>query len=125
MQRRNTVQRDIICAAVMDMRRHVTAEEVYDYIKSEHPQIGKGTVYRNLNILADEGSVRRVEVPNGPDRYDFTLKNHYHVKCVECGQISDVDADEVTGLIDQIHDFHGMKYLGYDIMFKGICSNCQ
>ena len=48
-----------------------------------------------LDILVDEGSLRKVEVPDGSNRFDFTLKNHYHVRCVKCGEVSDVDMDEM------------------------------
>ena len=123
--RRNTIQRDLVKQAVYDMHRHVTADELYEFLKVKHPSIGKGTVYRNLDVLVEDGSVRKVEVPSGPNRYDFTLKNHYHVKCVNCGEVSDVDMDEVPGLIEQIHDTHGMDFLTYDIAFKGICINCR
>ena len=123
--RRNTIQRDLVKQAVYDMHRHVTADELSEFLKAKHPSIGKGTVYRNLDVLVEGGSVRKVEVPSGPNRYDFTLKNHYHVKCVNCGEVSDVDMDEVPGLIEQIHDTHGMDFLTYDIAFKGICKNCR
>ena len=80
---------------VYEMRRHVTANEVYEFIKEAYPAIGKGTVYRNLDILVEEGALRKVEVPNGPNRFDFTLKNHYHVRCIKCGEIFDVDMDQI------------------------------
>ena len=107
------------------MRRHVTANEVYEFIKAAYPTIGKGTVYRNLDILVDEGSLRKVEVSDGPNRFDFSLKNHYHVRCAKCGEVSDVDMDEILGLLEKIHDTHGTDFLGYDILFKGICPKCQ
>ena len=47
---------------------------MYEFIKEAYPSIGKGTVYRNLDILAEEGALRKVEVPDGPNRFDFTLK---------------------------------------------------
>ena len=75
--RRNTIQKDLVRNAVYEMKRHVTANEVYEFIKEEYPTIGKGTVYRNLDILVEEGALRKVEVPDGPNRFDFTLKNHY------------------------------------------------
>lgn len=125
MARRNTIQRDLVKEAVYAMRGHVTADELYAFLKPEHPTMSKATVYRNLDILVDEGKVRKVEVPGGPSRYDFTLKNHYHVKCVRCGAVLDVDMDEVTGLIDEIHDTHGIDFLTYDIAFKGICRDCK
>ena len=97
---------------------------VYEFIKREHPTIGKGTIYRNLGILAEEGVIRRVEVPDGPARFDFTLKNHYHVRCIRCGNVSDVDMDELPDLEKRIRDTHGMKFLSYDIFFKAICAAC-
>ena len=125
INRRNTIQKDLVRNAVYEMKRHVTANEVYEFIKEAYPTIGKGTVYRNLDILVEEGSLRKVEVPDGPNRFDFTLKNHYHVRCVKCGAVSDVDMDEILGLLEKIHDTHGTDFLGYDILFKGICPKCQ
>ena len=123
--RRNTIQKDLVRNAVYEMKRHVTANEVYDFIKEAYPTIGKGTVYRNLDILVEEGALRKVEVPDGPNRFDFTLKNHYHVRCVKCGEVSDVDMDEILDLMERIHNTHGTKFLDYDISFKGICSKCR
>ena len=123
--RRNTIQKDLVRNAVCEMKRHVTANEVYEFVKEFCPTIGKGTVYRNLDILVEEGALRKVEVPDGPNRFDLTLKNHYHVRCVNCGEISDVDMDEILGLLEKIHDTHGTDFSGYDILFKGICPKCQ
>ena len=123
--RRNTIQKDLVRNAVCEMKRHVTANEVYEFVKESCSTIGKGTVYRNLDILVEEGDLRKVEVSDGPNRFDLTLKNHYHVRCVNCGEISDVDMDEILGLLEKIHDTHGTDFLGYDILFKGICPKCQ
>jgi Fur family transcriptional regulator, ferric uptake regulator len=125
MERRNTIQKELILEAVRGLKRHLTADEVYEYITKEHPTIGKGTVYRNLNILAEEGAIRKIEVPDGPDCFDFTLKNHYHVKCLKCGKVYDVDMDVLPDLLDKIHDTHGMQFIAYDIFFKGICASCR
>ena len=125
MERRNTIQKALILRAVCELKRHLTADEVYEFVKKDHPSIGKGTVYRNLAILTEEGAIRKVEVPAGSDRFDFTLKNHYHVRCVKCGEVFDVDMDEIPDLQKKIHDTHGMEFLTYDIFFKGICPECR
>ena len=67
----------MVLDAVNEMHRHVTADQIYTFIKEKYPSIGRGTVYRNLGILVEEGKVRKVEVPDGSDRFDFTLENHY------------------------------------------------
>ena len=125
MERRNTIQKDLVLKTVQELKRHLTADEVYEFIKKEHPTIGRGTVYRNLTILVEEGAIRKVEVPDGSDRFDFTLKDHYHVKCVKCGDIFDVDMEQLPDLKAKIRDTHGMEFLGYDIFFKGICPACR
>ena len=52
MKRRNTIQRNLVLEAIHTMKSHVTAEEVLEFIRKNHPHIGKGTIYRNLGILA-------------------------------------------------------------------------
>lgn len=125
MQKRNTVQRDMVVHAVQSLKCHATADEVYAYIIKDYPSIGKGTVYRNLSILSDEGRVRRVEIPDGPDRFDHTLYEHYHVRCAKCGRVEDVDMEALPNLLDKIGDRHGFQFLDYDILFTGICEDCQ
>jgi Fur family ferric uptake transcriptional regulator/Fur family peroxide stress response transcriptional regulator len=115
----------MVLDAVKCLHNHPTADSVYAFVIKNHPAIGKGTVYRNLNILAEEGEIQKIVVPNGPDRFDHTLHEHYHVQCVKCGQLSDVDMDVEPDLIGRIRDTHGIQFLDYDIMFKGICPECR
>ena len=125
INRRSTIQKDLVRNAVSEMKKHVAANEVYDFIKERYPTIGKGTAYRNLDIVVEEGELRKIEVPDGPNRFDFILKKHYHVRCVKCGEISDVDMDEISDLLERIHNTHGIEFLDYDISFKGICPKCK
>ena len=39
--RRNTIQKELIRNAVYEMKRHATANEVYDFLKETYPTIGK------------------------------------------------------------------------------------
>ncbi len=105
------------------MKGHVSADEVYDFVHEEHPSIGKGTVYRNLNILAEEGKLKKIELPTS-DRFDFTVKDHYHVRCVKCHDVYDVDMEVLPDLMEKIKDTCGIQFLEYDILFKGICPAC-
>lgn len=68
MIRRNTIQRTLVLEAVNQLRNHATADEIYEKIVSEHPHIGRGTVYRNLQLLAESGEILKTEVPGGADR---------------------------------------------------------
>ena len=118
-------QREIILNTLRTNPVHPTTDELHEMVKGQDPNISIATVYRNLNQLAAAGKVFKISNPNGADRFDFTLKKHYHVQCVKCGSIFDVDMDELTNLKEKIHDTHGMEFLDYDILFKGICSACK
>ena len=125
MKRRNTVQRAMVYEAVNRLKSHATAAEIYELISSEHPSVSRGTVYRNLNQLAEEGEISRIEVPGGPDRYDHRCHNHYHARCLSCGRLFDIDVDYLDGLEKMVRDAHGFAISGHDILFNGLCPACQ
>ena len=125
MQTRNTVQRQIVLQAVLRMHDHPTADTVYAAVAADHPSISKATVYRNLNQLASHGEIRRVAVPNGADRYDFNLEEHYHVRCSRCGRVYDVYMPQIENLIDRVESSSGVEVQRYDILFEGVCRDCR
>lgn len=125
MAHRNTIQRSLVFEAVGRLQCHATADEVYAEIIKEHPTIGRGTVYRNLNQLAEQGEIRKIEVPGGADRYDHRCDDHYHARCLTCGRAFDVDMEYIAGLEKAIKDSHGFEVSGHDIMFRGVCTDCQ
>ena len=124
MIKRNTIQRTLTLEAVQSLHDHPTADEVYEEISREHPSISRGTVYRNLKQLAEDGYISERKVPGGADRFDHITAEHYHVRCLLCGRIYDVDMDLIPDLEGSIKDTHGFKFLGYDLVFKGICPQC-
>ena len=124
MIQRNTIQNMLVYEAVNKLQCHATADEIYEFIVQEHPSISKGTVYRNLNRLAEMGKIRKMEIPGSPDRFDHCCHDHCHVKCERCGRVFDVDMDYITGLEKNIRDTHGFAFTGYDILFRGICPEC-
>ena len=73
---------------------HPTADTVYLHIRKEFPNISLGTVYRNLNLLADMGEAIKISTPEGGDRFDGRTAPHYHVVCSRCSRIFDLELDE-------------------------------
>ena len=125
MVKRNTIQRAMVLDAVNKLKCHATADEVYQIVVNEHPNISKGTVYRNLNQLAEMGEIRKIEVPGNADRFGHRCHDHYHARCLKCGKVFDVEMDYIKDLEKQIKDAHGFQFSGHDLMFKGICPDCQ
>lgn len=125
MRKRNTIQRALVFEAVNQLKCHATADEIYEAIVKEHPNISRATVYRNLKQLAETGEIRKMETPGGADRFDHQCHDHYHVKCEKCGRFFDVDMAYISGLEKSIQNNHGFVFTGYDILFRGICPDCQ
>ncbi len=125
LMKRNTIQRSLILEAVNKLKCHATADEIYQIITHEHPHISKGTVYRNLKQLSEDGEIRKLEVPGAADRFDHRCHDHYHVRCIKCNRVFDVVMDYIEGLEKRIQDTQGFDFCGYDLMFKGICPDCR
>ena len=125
MTRRNTIQRSLVLETVNTLRSHATAEEVFEAIAARHPTISRATVYRNLNQLAESGEIRKMAIPGGPERYDHRCHNHYHAMCQQCRRVFDIEMAYIENLEKEIEDAHGFAVSGHDIMFRGICPDCQ
>lgn len=91
MERRNTIQKQLVLEAVARLHNHPTAEQVYAKVVKEHPTISKATVYRNLASLSEDGRLRHLPMPAGADRFDHRLDEHAHIECMACGRLDDVE----------------------------------
>jgi Fur family ferric uptake transcriptional regulator/Fur family peroxide stress response transcriptional regulator len=125
MDKRHTLQRSLVLEAVKDLHCHATADDIYCLIVTKHPNISRGTVYRNLNLLSDIGEIRKVEIPSGADRFDHECHPHYHARCIECNRVFNVDMEFISDLQKNIKDTQGFEFTGHDLIFKGICLECN
>lgn len=122
---RLTTQRQIILEELSKVTSHPTANEVYDMVRRRLPRIGLGTVYRNLELMADVGVILKLEVGGTQKRFDATVEPHYHVRCSSCGKVDDIDI-AVQEQINQVAEkASNYKILGHHIEFTGICSSCM
>jgi Fur family peroxide stress response transcriptional regulator len=108
---------------------HPTAQEAYAYITGAgvlraEDRISLGTIYRNLQVLEEEGRV--AAVPTGQDamRYDARLDTHYHMLCKNCGSIFDVPIRYIKDIDLEAERHSGYQIDSHDIMFRGVCKSC-
>lgn len=121
-QEKFSKQRDMIRGYLRGNTAHPTADEVYLAMRQQDPTISLGTVYRNLNQLAENGEVRRITVGDGKDRFDFNRKMHGHFICRTCGSVQDVWPDEAF-LVKAAEDVDG-RVEQEELIFYGTCSRC-
>lgn len=125
MATRHTVQRDIIKDELCHLANHPTADQVYEAVHAEHPNISKATVYRTLGKLSDEGEITRVKINNGADHFDHQTFPHYHVRCTICGKVDDVMINQIEALDSSAATASGYSITGCTLQFDGICPACQ
>ena len=126
MIKRNTLQKSIVTEIFDSMTNHPSAGMVYEAVHEKYPGISRATVYRILAEAADEGAIRRLKLRDANDRYDFTLKDHHHITCKNCGHVADVDIElDRCSLADSAMAKEGFLIDECHVEFFGLCDKCR
>jgi Fur family ferric uptake transcriptional regulator len=121
---RLTTQRQIIFEELEKVNSHPTANDVYDMVRKRLPHIGLGTIYRNLELMAENGMIQKLELGGSQKRFDAVTMPHYHIHCAACGRIDDVHISPPPLLNTLATEASGYQITGHSIEFTGYCRNC-
>lgn len=122
---RITRQREIILEELRKLVSHPTADDLYEIVRSRLPHISLATVYRNLEWLADKELIQKIEVGGRQKRFDGNPAHHYHIRCVVCGRVADVDHPPLEALETHIVPPRGFTILGHRLELYGRCAECR
>lgn len=121
---RKSKQKTRILEILRSTKSHPTADWIYEKLKPEIPALSLGTVYRNLNILLEQGEILRLDFGHTFDRFDGDTSRHYHFMCEKCGEVSDLELPPLNTLDKKVFNLCGHKIKYHKIVFYGICKNC-
>lgn len=121
---RNTKQRSLVLEVVREHRDHPTAEQIYNDVHERNAKVSRATVYRNLNLLDDNGEIQQVAAPVA-NRFDLRCDPHYHMMCVRCGSVVDAPLEYQKAYDELVAKSSGFQVVSHQTLFKGICPNCQ
>lgn len=122
---RRSRQREKIVELLRGTDQHPTAGRIYDHLKEDFPSLSLGTVYRNLAILVEQGTVRKLESGSTFDRYEINRGDHVHFVCERCGRITDLDIPELGRIEDAVRRHTGYAVTGQKVEVFGICAACS
>lgn len=123
---RLTPQRRVVAEVLRGDHVHLTAEEVHRQARARLPEVSLATVYNTLNELVAMGEVQAVTVSGGPRRYDPNVTSpHQHLVCESCGELRDVQPDNLDDLQLTAGQRHGFDVQAVDVLFRGRCPTCQ
>lgn len=118
-------QREAIIESLRNRYDHPTAEQLYADLKSKYPKISLGTVYRNLALLDSMGEVTKISTNADSDRYDGFVNNHYHLACIKCGGVTDVDMPVNDKLDSMVEELTKADVKTHSLIFYGTCEKCK
>ncbi|MCX5770420.1 MAG: transcriptional repressor [Candidatus Hydrogenedentes bacterium] len=121
---RITRQREIMLEELRKVRSHPSADELYAQVRRRLPHVSLGTVYRNLDVLSQQGVIKKLGVPGSQARYDGNVERHVHVRCVRCGRLEDVLGASVDGVTLPAGP-GGFEITDYRVEFLGVCPVCR
>ncbi|MFW5710523.1 MAG: Fur family transcriptional regulator [Spirochaetota bacterium] len=122
---RKSRQREHIFEYLKSTDSHPTAQMVFDGIRDEFPNLSLGTVYRNLNILVEQGKIKRLQHGSTFDRYDADIHEHYHFICRKCNRVYDLALNPKEDLEQIAQTESGHLVDEHKIDFFGICKECR
>jgi len=122
---RMTKQRQVILEELRAVTSHPTADDMYDMVRRRLPNVSLGTVYRNLEILAESGVVQKIDIGGTKKRFDGNVAIHYHLRCEVCGRVDDVHLDPGVDLEEMAAMLTDYTILRHRLEFIGVCPGCQ
>ena len=117
-------QRERILELLRSTGSHPTADWIYQQMKREFADLSMGTVYRNLNILIEQGLIKKIDFGSTFDRFDANIGPHYHFVCERCGSISDLALPIDAGLNERVNQNTPFRASRHRIEFYGVCDRC-
>lgn len=120
---RFTDQRAAVYRFLLGTTSHPTADEVFTAVRADIADISLATVYKALETLVSCSLAVKLSYGDDSARYDARTDDHYHSRCVQCGQVRDVPG-QVPELLPQLHVGDGFRVQGFRVEVIGLCPAC-
>ncbi len=127
-----TRQREVILEFLkQSSSRHVTIDEVWDYLKGQSVKVGRTTIYRYMEKLTAQGQLRKYHIKEGSGAcYQYigrqtNCQEHFHLKCTECGCLLHAECDYLSGVALHVMEHHRFAVDQTKTVIYGICEACK
>ena len=125
-----TPQRKEILQIFVEHPEHLSAEDVYNFLREKESEIGLATVYRALDLLSKLGILVQIDFGDGCARYELNtadpnVHHHHHLICLNCKKVIEFDEDLLDELEAVISRKSGFQILNHEVKFFGYCKDCQ
>jgi Fur family ferric uptake transcriptional regulator len=123
---RLTAPRRVIVDFVARRHDHFSAQEVWEDLRGHERGVGRATVFRTLELLAELGVLDRVHSLGHRHRYAVCEpQHHHHLMCLDCSSVVLVSATDIEEEIRQVTATHGFELLTHHLELIGRCAACR
>ncbi len=85
-----TAQRMRIAELLFARDQHLTAEQIIETLAGQGARVSKATVYNTLNLFAEKGLLRPLQVDPERGLFDSNMRPHHHIHVEDTGELIDV-----------------------------------
>jgi Fur family transcriptional regulator, ferric uptake regulator len=89
-------------------------------------RIGRATIFRTLDALANVHAIERVDLPTGEHAYvACDPVHHHHVVCSNCGRSHGVDDAGWRSVLRDVERQTGFRIDDHRLELFGLCPECR
>lgn len=106
-----------------------SVDDLVFQMQEQGERIGRTTVYRYLEQLAEQGSVRKYLNSSGVTQYQHIANGadcdgHFHMMCKRCGRLYHVNCELMNALSEHIYTDHNFRLDIRETILIGVCARC-
>ena len=108
---------------------HPTADELFEKVKNETPDLSKQAFLDQLADLEKQERLKVVIDSDNQKHYHNRTDRHFHFICTVCGKVKDITLDD--GAVAMIADHVNQKVKSFgrvstiNMSFEGPCHECE
>jgi Fe2+ or Zn2+ uptake regulation protein len=123
---RSTDARRAIAELIAGRTAHFTAADLVADARRRRLGIGRATIFRTLDLLAELHAVERIDLPSGEHAYvACEPAHHHHVVCSTCGRSRDIDDVGWRAVVRDVERRTGYRIDDHRLELFGRCPACQ
>jgi Fur family transcriptional regulator, ferric uptake regulator len=126
LRRKRTRQGAAVLGSLDSSDGFRTAQQIHADLRADGDGIGLTTVYRHLQLLADDGEVDVLQLDGGEVAYRRCAsdRHHHHLVCRRCGHTVEIEGPAVETWAQRVAEAHGFVELSHTAEVFGLCKDC-
>jgi Fur family transcriptional regulator, ferric uptake regulator len=124
---KRSTKREQILGTFLKQEGHLSADDLYDLVRRQHPGVGRATVYRSLQWMVARGVARKVDFGEGRSRFEPTYRHprHFHLTCTTCHRSSEFLSSDVEAVMEEIATARHFEAAQAIVQIVGTCEECR